>query len=77
MKRVPTNAVLPPALDGVQCPRCAFGAGIYVAPKEHRTVLTPVRCVACSHEALLSEWLSVSPALAAARPPATRLSPTR
>lgn len=43
-----------------KCPRCGFGAGVYVAPREERNTGTPVRCLSCRHEALIEEWRQVA-----------------
>ena len=53
-----------------KCPRCGFGAGIYIAPREERNTATPVRCLSCRHEALIDEWQRVAAEIRGVEAPA-------
>ena len=44
------------AIPEEACPRCGYGAGLFVAPRDARTADTPVRCLSCHHEAVIDEW---------------------
>ena len=49
------------ALSGARCPHCGHTAGLALLPKEYRRLSTPVRCFACSRDAVAFDWVG-SPA---------------
>lgn len=44
-------------LTGARCPHCGHTAGLALLPKEYRRLSTPVRCFACSRDAMAFDWV--------------------
>jgi hypothetical protein len=44
------------------CPTCGHEVGLCLAPRDARTELTPIRCLACRNEAAARDWFSENPA---------------
>ena len=55
------------ALSGARCPHCGHTAGLALLPKEYRRLSTPVRCFACSRDAVAFDWVG-SPRVLRTRP---------